>query len=120
MRWQKVLHELYNQQEWFNIPFAVEAVEIIDGRQVRPTEVRRLFKGYVELEFLTVRPDGYYKVTEQAAERFGFTKNQGSSLSENDRPATLDGLLGASEAGGEGTSTPQTSHGLNLSHGPVA
>ena len=104
VRWQAVLEQLYQSNNWFNDQTVVEYVDILENRKMKPTEVRRLFAGYEQHGYVIRRADGTYSITEQASQRFGFKKLTGTSPNEN---GALNGhAVSAPETRKEGVDAP--------------
>jgi hypothetical protein len=112
-RWQNVLSGLYSAYDKFRTEDAVNMVRILDGRDMRPSEVSRIFTGYVSHGHLTkdeIDGEDIYAVTEKAAKKYGFIKpDKSESQDSNANEALVADAASASEVGGWGAPTPTPS-----------
>ena len=74
MNWRAVLGTFYADDAVFSAAETVAREQLMHGRMLRPRAVKRLFEGYAELGFIEIGGDGSYRVTDAAAERFGFKR----------------------------------------------
>lgn len=114
MAWREILEYFYSDDAWFTDADAVQMVGELQGREIRPRAVKRLFKeSYVSHGFLTERSDGRYRVTDIAAERFGFKRppngssNMAAELLLNGSAASS---ITSSQEGGDRDATATTAH----------
>ncbi len=69
-RWQAVLGDLYDYE--FDAAAVAKAVLKLEGRVIKPAEVKRLFDGYIEHGLVGRTDGGLYFVTDAAAAKYGF------------------------------------------------
>ena len=74
LSWRKVLGSFYASNASFAASDAVDRELSFSGRELNQRAVKSLFKGYVALGFLENSGGGSYRVTDTAAERFGFNR----------------------------------------------
>lgn len=74
MNWRKILGTFYADDAVFSAAETVAREQLLHGRMLRPRAVKRLFEGYADLGFIEIGGDGLYRVTDTAAERFGFNR----------------------------------------------
>lgn len=96
LNWRKVLGSFYAINDRFS-DSDIKARELqLNGRILRGRAVRRLFEGYAELGFIEIGQDGLYRVTDTAAERFGFDRAPLGDREANEAEATSEGETSAS------------------------
>lgn len=96
LNWRKVLSSFYATNGRFS-ESDIKARELqINGRVLRGRAVRRLFEGYAELGFIEIGEDGLYRVTDTAAERFGFDRAPLGEREANEAEIISDGETSAS------------------------
>ena len=83
------------------------------GRMLKQRAVRRLFEGYAEHGFVEIGDDGLYRVTDTAAERFGFDRASLRERGVNEAEINSDGETSASslfpsQEGGDGHAANNT------------
>lgn len=84
-RWRAVLKTLYTiDQGWFSAETVVATVSILERRDIRPAEVRRIFDGYIQHGYVVKNDEGLYRVSEQAVQKFGLVRVQPN---ENEAPS---------------------------------
>jgi hypothetical protein len=88
-RWKEILSALYQLDAWFDESAVVNTVFELDNRHIKPTEVRRIFTGYVEHGYIEKGDRDLYRVTEEAAAKFGFPPKP---KPENAKPAPAKAL----------------------------
>ncbi len=85
-RWRFVLETLLLlESDWFPAETVVETVRALEQREIRPAEVRRIFDGYIEHGYVVKDDAGLYRVSDQAAEKFGLAR---TSPKENEAPSS--------------------------------
>lgn len=84
MNWRKVLGSFYATDAHFSAAEVVGREQFLNGRLLRGRAVRRLFEGYAELGFIEIGEGGLYRVTDTAAERFGFDRAPLGEREENE------------------------------------
>ena len=107
LNWRKVLGSFYASDARFNAAEVVGREQFLNGRMLRQRAVRRLFEGYVDLGFIEIGQDGLYRVTDTAAERFGFDRaplgereaNEAENTSAEETSASS--LFSSQEGGGD-------------------
>jgi hypothetical protein len=110
MHWRGVLETFFRSNLSFTEGEAAELYGNATGKDMRARDVRRRLEGYAsEHKFVEIEPDGRFRVTEVAAERFGFarTPKGGKALDLDGGHDTTPPLFGDRE-GGEGYRTPTT------------
>lgn len=113
LNWRKVLASFYRNDVWFSEADTVAREMEINGRELNTRAVRRLFEGYIELGFLEVGDGSLYRVTDTAAERFGFDRAPLGERVVNEADAASEGLTSASslfssQEGGDGHAANNT------------
>ena len=96
LNWRKVLGSFYASDAHFNAAEVVGREQFLNGRMLRQRAVRRLFEGYVDLGFIEIGQDGLYRVTDTAAERFGFDRAPMGERVANEAEVTSEGETSAS------------------------
>src|SRR3954453_10887168 len=66
-RWRVALLELRRQHGAFSADDVVAVVHRLEGRSMRPSEVRRLFEGYIDHGYVRSVGSRHYEVPEEAA-----------------------------------------------------
>jgi hypothetical protein len=110
MRWRRVLGTLGAlYRAGFSTGNVIEAVKRFESREMKPSEVRRLFEGYVAQRIVEVVADDIYRVTDDAWVRLNLQESAdvGQNVpNENEGPEA--DATGASDGSGPdaGTSEP--------------
>ncbi|WP_310498340.1 hypothetical protein [Sandarakinorhabdus sp.] len=110
MAWRGVLEFFYKGDEAFSESDAASMYMADTGRDMRPRDVRRRLEGYAnEHQFLEIKPDGKFRVTNVAAERFGFERSpKNGAVSDPGQGQTAAPHLFGSREGGGPLGTPTT------------
>ena len=113
LNWRKVLGSFYKTDARFT-DSDIKARELdLNGRVLRGRAVRRLFEGYADLGFIEIDQSGIYRVTDTAAERFGFDRAPLGEREANEAEVTSEGettasSLFSSQEGGDGHAANNT------------
>ncbi len=75
MRWRQILGEFYTTGKPFSPQDVADAVQRLEDRQMKPSEARRILDNYVAYDYVSLDPFGLFTVTDQAAQKFEFTRN---------------------------------------------
>ena len=82
MNWRSVLGAFYATDAQFSAAEVVTCEKLMHGRILNQRAVRRLFEGYIELEYIELIGD-LYRVTETAAARFSLKRAETGGQDEN-------------------------------------
>lgn len=74
-RWKAVLGELTDGL--FDEDTVVNVVFELESRKIKPTEVRRIFEGYIEHGYIEIGPDNLFRVTDYAVQKLDLKKDEG-------------------------------------------
>lgn len=96
LNWRKVLGSFYANDARFTASETVARELELNGRLLRPRAVRRLFEGYAAHGFIEIGEGGNYRVTDTAAERFGFDRAPLRERAVNEAEVTSEGGHSAS------------------------
>ena len=96
LNWRKVLGSFYAADERFSGHDIIGRELQLNGRILRGRAVRRLFEGYADLGFIEIGQDGLYRVTDTAAERFGFDRAPLGERVANEAETASEGEASAS------------------------
>lgn len=96
LNWRKVLGSFYALDTRFSDTDIKERELQLNGRILRGRAVRRLFEGYADLGFIEIGQDGLYRVTDTAAERFGFDRAPLGEREANEAEINSEGETSAS------------------------
>lgn len=100
--WRRVLASLLlRESDWFNAGDVVDVVRSLEDRDIRPSEVRRIFKKYEENGYVQQNENGLYRITDEAVAKFALDKEPQGDGTPNENEAPNGDAAGASEAGGE-------------------
>lgn len=111
VHWRSALEEFYKTDAAFDEADAAVVYRNISGKELlRLRDVRHKLKTYADLhQFLQIEPDGRFRVTDVAAERFGFVRTpKGGAVSDPGQGQAATPHLFGSQEGGEGYATPTT------------
>lgn len=110
MAWRSVLSYFYTFDLKFTEDDAATQYGFDTGKEMRPRDVKRRLLAYAaEHQFLEIEPDSRFRVTEVAAERFGFARSpKNGAVSDPGQGQTAAPHLFGSREGGEGYRTPTT------------
>lgn len=79
--WRRILGAIYMiESEWFNANTVVTMVKSMEERDIRASEVRRIFKGYIEHGYIEQDEHGLFRITHDAVTKF--------ELDQEPRPST--------------------------------
>lgn len=103
-RWREIF-EVMAGDGWVAVEQVIDIVRLLDGREMRPAEVRRLFETHIAHGYLE-QQDGRYRVSNLAIEKFGLKAAPNppaakANPQENEPPHFLDGFV--EEGGGSDT-----------------
>ncbi|MGX1496306.1 hypothetical protein ACSSV1_001327 [Labrenzia sp. MBR-25] len=73
-RWQKVLRHFYGGK--FDLEDVVRVVYEFEERHTKPSEVKRIFEGYIEHGYVEDAGGGLYRVSDAAAQRYNFSSHE--------------------------------------------
>ena len=96
MNWRKVLGSFYANDARFTAVDTAAREKKLNGRILRSRAVRRLFEGYAAHGFIEIGDDGLYRVTDTAAERFGFDRAPLGERVVNEAGIASEGVASAS------------------------
>ena len=108
MAWRQTLEEFFRSSLTFTEKEAAFAYMQITGKDMRARDVRRRLEGYAkEHQFVETEPDGRFRVTEVAAERFGFARTpKGGRMIDFGESHNITPPLFGDREGGEALSNP--------------
>lgn len=126
-RWKAVLGELVGGV--FDDKHVADVVFELENRRIKPTEVRRIFEGYIEHGYVEKTGDDLYRVTDVAIEKFDLEKEEGPDESgpQSDVGSVAERSIAPdSKSGGAAPekpapvgSNPTTSAPFNLAKGDL-
>ena len=74
-RWRDVLeHLLRTESEWFPAESVKLVVKLLENRDITVPQVNRIFLGYQEHGYVERNPVGWFRVSDEAAEKFGLKR----------------------------------------------
>lgn len=114
-RWRDVFALLVRNGNRFNDDAVVEAVRRLEGREMRRSEVRRLFDNHRANGLVAFHDDGAYSVTQYAIDKFDLGRN-GEGPPENSEGPSRGGVaerLIASDSNSDGASLSPAPVGSN-------
>jgi hypothetical protein len=107
--WRRVLGALMLREgDWFSAHDAALVVERLEHREIRPSEVRRIFKNYLEYGYVEQNEIGQFRITDEAVAKFGLGNEPQQETTTADENEDEGEAPDASDEGGPdaGTSEP--------------
>lgn len=110
--WQQALASILALKgAHFSVADVISTVKAIHGRDLRPSEVRRIFQGYATYGHVEIEANDRYRMTDQVIEKYGLAGRSSSEVAsgateETEAPGSI--AAGASVSAGWGASTPQS------------
>ena len=108
--WRRVLGSLLMREgDWFDANDVVNVVLNLERREIRPSEVRRIFKNYEENGYVETSDKGQFRITEEAVTKFGLgNEPQQETETATENGANADEVGDVSDGSGPdaGTSEP--------------
>jgi len=109
-RWRKILGTLgFLYPQGFSTAQVIQAVRQFEGREMRPSEVKRLFQTYVDQGILEVPFDDHWRVADAAWDRLNLSEAAAKpEESSNENEGSGANIADASDGSGPdaGTSEP--------------
>jgi hypothetical protein len=63
------------EREWFEAEVVCSVVKGLENRLIKPSEVRRIFDGYIEYGYIEKDATGKFRVTQAAKDKFDLLQN---------------------------------------------
>lgn len=105
--WKRRLAYFYEMDASFDVNEMVARVRA-EGQKCMPAEIARVMKDHVRFGYLRERGEGYYEVTQEAANKYNFSRGQ-----KNEGPADAgpSDISTGPEAGARGLATHHSPEG---------
>lgn len=93
----------------FSVGDVISTVKAIHARELRPSEVRRIFQGYAGYGYVEIEDNDHYRLTDSVIERYHLPTSSSSDAAQNaadETEAPNSDAAGAPVSSGWGAPTP--------------
>jgi hypothetical protein len=112
--WRRVLGSLLMREgDWFSAHDVTDVVRNLERREIRPSEVRRIFKTYEANGYVEQNDRGQFRITDEAVAKFGLGNEPQQDPAIADENEEEDGEVAAEPSDESGPDVP-ASEPLNL------
>lgn len=106
--WRRVLGSLVMREgDWFDANDVVKVVGNLESREIRPSEVRRIFKKYEENGYVETNDSGHFRITDEAVAKFGLGNEPQTSAAADENEEAGGAVADPSDASGPDADTSE-------------